>query len=365
MPSSTSSSDPGPPPERVVPAAPWGRIASVTALLFLVALGGWEAYWRGQGFYPSYRNSEGLWAMTRRQVDRAEPGATVIIGSSRALFDTDLEAWEGETGTLPIQLALEGTNPRPVLAGLARDPDFTGLLVVGVTPPLFFMPEVGYREAAIERYESETPSQWLSQRISMPLEQILAFYSFDTKLFTVLKRQTWWPERSGVRIERDVRKLANLRRTRQAPLWEKLEYDPAYAALARDIWREFLDNPPPPLPPDEAKRMFDTMIEELQRDVEAIRARGGEVVFVRYPSTGHFLEVETRAFPRERFFDDVVDSVDAVGVHFDDHPELQDVTIPEWSHIASRDSPRFTRALIQILRRELTARGIHRPELGP
>jgi hypothetical protein len=337
----------------------------VTALLFLVALGGWEAYWRGQGFYPSYRNSEGLWAMTRRQVDRAEPGATVIIGSSRALFDTDLEAWEGETGTLPIQLALEGTNPRPVLAGLARDPDFTGLLVVGVTPPLFFMPEVGYREAAIERYESETPSQWLSQRISMPLEQILAFYSFDTKLFTVLKRQTWWPERSGVRIERDVRKLANLRRTRQAPLWEKLEYDPAYAALARDIWREFLDNPPPPLPPDEAKRMFDTMIEELQRDVEAIRARGGEVVFVRYPSTGHFLEVETRAFPRERFFDDVVDSVDAVGVHFDDHPELQDVTIPEWSHIASRDSPRFTRALIQILRRELTARGIHRPELGP
>jgi hypothetical protein len=365
MPSSTSSSDPGPPPERVVPTAPWDRIAVVTVVLFLAALGGWEAYWRGQGFYPSYRNSEGLWAMTRRQVDRAEPGATVIIGSSRALFDTDLEAWEEETGILPIQLALEGTNPRPVLAGLARDPDFIGLLVVGVTPPLFFMPGIGYREGAIERYESETPSQWLSQRISMPLEQILAFYSFDTKLFTVLKRQTWWPERAGVRIERDVRKLANLRRTRQAPLWEKLEYDPAYAALARDIWREFLDNPPPPPPPDEAKKIFDTMIEELQRDVETIRARGGEVVFVRYPSTGHFLEVETRAFPRERFFDVVVDSVDAVGVHFDDHPELQDVTIPEWSHISSRDSPRFTRALIQVLRREFAARGIHRPELGP
>lgn len=337
----------------------------MTAVLFLVALGGWEVYWRGQGFYPSYRNSEGLWAMTRRQVDRAEPHTTVIIGSSRALFDTDLEAWGEETGRLPIQLALEGTNPRPVLADLARDPDFTGLLVVGVTPPLFFMPEVGYREAAVERYETETPSQWLSQRISMPLERIFAFYSFDTQLFTVLKRQSWWPARSGVRIERDVRKLANMRRTRQAPLWEKLEYDPAYAALARDIWREFLDNPPPAPPPDEAKKMFDTMIEELQRDVGAIRARGGEVVFVRYPSTGHFLEVETRAFPRERFFDVVVDSVDAVGVHFDDHPELQDVTIPEWSHISSRDSPRFTRALIQVLRRELADRGVQRPELRP
>ncbi len=111
--------------------------------------------------------------------------------------------------------------------------------------------------------------------------------------------------------------------------------------------------------------MFDTMIEDLRRDVQAIRARGGEVVFVRYPSTGHFLEVETRAFPRERFFDVVIDSVDAVGVHFDDHPELQDVTIPEWSHISSRNSPRFTRALVQILRRELAVRGIDRPELGP
>jgi hypothetical protein len=337
----------------------------VAALLFLAGFAGWEVYWRGQGFYPSYRNSEGLWAMTRRQVDRPGHRATVIIGSSRALFDNDLEAWEEETGVLPIQLALEGTNPRPVLTRLAADPDFVGLLVVGVTPPLFFMPEVGYREAAIERYESETPSQWMSQRISMPLEQVLAFYSFDTKLFTVLKRQTWWPARSGVRIDREVRKLSNMRRTRQSPLWEKLEYDPAYAALARDIWREFLDNPPPPPPADEAKKMFDTMIAELQRDVEAIRARGGEVVFVRYPSAGHFLEVETRAFPRERFFDLVVDRVDAVGIHFDDHPELQDVTIPEWSHISSRDSPRFTRALIRILRRELAARGIQRPELGP
>lgn len=364
MPSSTSSSDLHPVPERVVPALRWGRIAMVAALLLVTGLGGWETYWRGQGFTPSYRNSEGLWAMTRRRVDRVEPNATVLIGSSRILFDIDLEAWRDETGVLPIQLALEGTNPRPVLSGLAGDRDFTGLLVVGVTPPLFFMPGTGFREAAIERYESETPSQWLSQRISMPLEQVLAFYSFDTRLFTVLKRQSWWPERPGVRIERDVRKLSNMQRTRQAPLWERLDNDPAYAALARDIWREFLDNPPPPPPPDEAEKMFEAMLGELERDVKAIRARGGEVVFVRLPSTGRFREVEAQAFPRARFFDVVVRSVDAVGIHFEDHPELQDVTIPEWSHVSSRDSPRFTRALIAVLRRELAARGIHRPELG-
>lgn len=365
MPSSTSSSDAARPPERGIPGAPWGRIAAATAILLVLALGGWEAYWRAQGMVPSYRNSEGLWAMTRRQVDRAEPKTTVLIGSSRMLFDIDLDAWEDETGSRPIQLALEGTNPRPVLSALAADPDFTGLLVVGVTPPLFFLPGTGYREDAIERYTTETPAQWIGQRVSMPLERRLAFYHFDTRLFTVLKRQTWWPERPGVVIERDVRNLAFMERDRGSSLWKKLDEDPAYAALARDIWREGIDSRPPPPPPEEARREYSALIDSLQSQVAAIRARGGEVAFVRLPSTGYFLESEDLVFPRDRFFDAVVDSLDAVGIHFEDHPELQDVRIPEWSHISSRDSERFTRALVRILRDEMIARGVHRPELEP
>jgi len=348
-----------------MPDLPWGRTAILMAVLMLAALGGWEVFWRSEGFRPSYRGSDGLWAMQRHLVDRGGR-ATVTVGSSRTLSDLNLEVWLGETGLRPIQLALEGTNPRPVIHDLAGDPDFTGLLVVGVTPVLFIAPDTGYRAAAIRRYGSESPSQWMGQRLSMPLERVLAFYNFDTALFTVLKRQTWWPVRSGVESgPRPVRKLFNYRITRQADLWLKLDDDPAYAALVQDIWRDFLYAEHEVPPPEVQREQFTQLMDDLRVDVEAIRGRGGEVVFFRAPSGGEFRDVERDAFPREKVWDAIVEGVDAVGVHFEDYPELQGMSLPEWSHMSSRDSPRYTRALVGIIRRQLAARGIERQEFTP
>ncbi|MDT8342187.1 MAG: hypothetical protein RQ751_11805, partial [Longimicrobiales bacterium] len=157
-------------------------------------IAGWEAYWRiEQDAVPSYRNSNGQWAEARRRVDRSGPEATVILGSSRLQFDIDLDVWEEDTGVRPIQLALEGSNPLPILTDLADDPDFRGLLVVGVTPPLVLQPGIGYRAEAVQHYRDQTPAQRLGTLLSYPLEERLAFYNIDYALFTVLNRQPWWP----------------------------------------------------------------------------------------------------------------------------------------------------------------------------
>lgn len=39
-------------------------------------------------------------------------------------------------------------------------------------------------------------------------------------------------------------------------------------------------------------------------------------------------------------------------IHFEDHAELQGLTTPEWSHLASGDASKFTEALCTILRRD-------------
>lgn len=352
-------------PLRTTPSQPWGKLALLMSLLLIMGMGTWEGYWRGQRFTPSYRGSDGLWAMVRRQVDRPGP-ATVAIGSSRTLSDLNLETWHDETGLRPIQLALEGTNPRPVMRDLAAKADFGGLLVVGVTPVLFISPDTGYRADAVRRYAEESPSQWLGQRISMPLERVFAFYNFDTALFTVIERQTWWPLRADLKSgPRAVRKLFDYRKTRQADLWTKLDDDSSYAALAQDIWRDFLYLERE-LPPEEVLRQqFEAMLEEVRTDVDSIRSHGGEVVFVRLPSSDEFREVENKVFPRERVWQPIIDAADAVGVHFEDYPELQGMTLPEWSHMSSRDTDRFTRALVRIIRDQLAARGVERLELTP
>ncbi len=119
MPSSTSSSD-------------MRRSALIALLLTILLMSGWEAYWRSDGSVPGYRNSEGLWAIERRRINDGEGDKTVITGSSRIFFDTQLNVWEKESGERPIQLALEGTGPAALMEDLVDDLDFTGLLLPNI-----------------------------------------------------------------------------------------------------------------------------------------------------------------------------------------------------------------------------------------
>src|SRR5688500_7562414 len=156
----TASDRPGvaqPVPERDIPPPPWGRILLGALVLFLLLMTAWEAYWRDYGAVPGYRNSNGAWAEQRRRIDQGEGGKTVLVGSSRILFDVQLPVWERLSGERPIQLALEGTSPVPVLEDLAKDPNFTGRLVIGVAPDLFFS-GFAYRGAAIEHFHKQGPS---------------------------------------------------------------------------------------------------------------------------------------------------------------------------------------------------------------
>jgi hypothetical protein len=365
MRSSTSSSNADPVALRPVPAVAWPRTALVALALFVAGAAAWEACWRSEGYAAGYRNSDGQWAEARRQVDRDEPDATVLIGSSRMLFDIDLDVWKEETGVEPVQLALEGSNPLPVLTQISEDEDFDGLLVVGITPPLIMMPGVGIREAALERYETETPAQWIGQQLSYPLEPVLAFYNLDAALFTVLARQGWWPKRPGFEKPPEVRKLSNMRRNRQSDLWSRVETDSAYNDIVTGTWRAIIESLPPPPPEEVAREQFEGLLQQITGDVERIRDRGGEVVFVRLPSSGFFREAEARMTPREGVWDVVVATADAVGVHFEDYPELADIPTPEWSHVSARDKDRLTRALVRIMRDRLAERGITRPELEP
>ena len=129
----TASDRPGvaqPVPERDIPVQPWRSIFVGALGLFVVLMAGWEFYWRTQGAMPGYHNSNGEWAQQRRRIDSGEGGKTVLVGSSRMLFDVQLPVWEKVTGERPIQLAIEGTSAVPVLEDLAADPNFTGRALV-------------------------------------------------------------------------------------------------------------------------------------------------------------------------------------------------------------------------------------------
>jgi hypothetical protein len=95
---------------------------------------------------------------------------------------------------------------------------------------------------------------------------------------------------------------------------------------------------------------------EVAADVEKIRARGGDVGFIRFPSDGPIYASESRSFPRWLSWEPFLARTQTAGVHFDDHLQLQGFRLPEWSHMAAEDSGPFTRRLALLAVRAVVGR---------
>jgi hypothetical protein len=331
---------------REIPQARLRAIAWLVLVAVLAATAAWE--WRMRslelragdlGDGPSY------WMAERRRLEADDHDGVVIVGSSRILFDTSLDVWEEMTGRRPVQLALPGTNPRPLLASIAEDSDFTGLVVVGFTPDLFFLERFSYLpqfERVVQSWRDESPSDRVGYRIGLVLADRLAFLDEAYRLAPLVERIDI-PDREGVRRPwLEVWKIEETSAGRQHWLWPRIETDERLRNHARLAWGPFDGSGPKP-------EWIDSGIADCRRSIEAIRRRGGEVVFIRSPSAGLYYESEQAGVPRAKTWDRLLRETGAFGIHFEDYPQMRNLDVPEWSHLSRGSAKQFTRAYVAAL----------------
>jgi hypothetical protein len=328
---------------RSVPAAPWVRILTLMLCLAILALAAWEYRMRQIGLQAGdIGDGRGHWSVERDKLIDSDPDAIAIVGASRILFDTNLDLFEEKTGIRPVQLALPGTNARPFLEDLAQNRDFSGLVIVGITEVSFFREEVGLYRDALEYYRTESPSQRFGHLAHRILSRFLAFIDDNYGLITLLERLPV-QERSGVSGPYDqVWKLSVAVDDRQTYLWERIETDAFLRDHARHAWDDFSGDPV-------SREVVDSVIESTRRDIARIRERGGEVVFVRPPSSGPVLTNERLRAPRSRVWDRLLAETGTVGIHFEDDPRMTGLDLPEWSHLTGRDGRIFTEAYVDVM----------------
>ena len=85
------------------------------------------------------------------------------------------------------------------------------------------------------------------------------------------------------------------------------------------------------------------------------RARGGEVVFVRPPSAPELRVNEEAQVPKARGWNHLLSNTKSAGIHVDDLPAAQGLSLPEWSHLNRKCATVFTDAYVRRLA-ELTPR---------
>jgi hypothetical protein len=95
--------------------------------------------------------------------------------------------------------------------------------------------------------------------------------------------------------------------------------------------------------------MLEPVVNFYQDWIQKFEARGGQVLFLRLPSSGSFRERELVRNPREDFWDLFLEQTKQPGYHFEDYPQLKQFTCPEESHLYTPDAQIFTKELLKLL----------------
>lgn len=317
----------------------------------LILLISWEFFWRSKGFYAGIDDNEPLWAIQRARVDQAEADDVVLIGSSRVLFDIQLDVWEKSTGKRPIQLAVVGSSPLPIFHDLVHHSTFKGTIIVGVTPGLFFS-TVDAKSRPWERpqknleyYKNFTYAQKLNHYLSLPLQQNLAFLSEAEGVDGIRLSELLKKIKVGNRVPNPMppfHDFSDSGKDRNTRMKKQAELDTAYAKSIKDVWMFFSKGGGPP--PDKEKT-----IAFFLDDLRIFQKRGGRVILLRCPSAGGVLDHENEVTPRATFWDALVTQSGLKAYHFEDHASLQHLSIPEWSHLSGAAADTFTHALVQLI----------------
>ena len=324
--------------------------------LSFLGLASWEYYWRSQGFYPTLDDNKDLWAVQRAKVDKASKDDVVLLGSSRVLFDIQLDEWEKETGTRPVQLASAGTTPLPAFRDIVENTDYSGTIIVGVTTTLFFSttfplaPPWDRAQTRADFYHKRTYAQRLNHQLSFPLQKNLAFlvsfeekgYADEINLKGLLKRV-----KIGSRIDEGIppfHEFSDIAVDRNTKMRERTVTDTAFANTIKKVWG-FYGQTSPPLDKESTMSFF-------LEDVKKFKARGGNLILLRCPSTGGLRIGESVVSPKLQFWDELISQANVKGYHFEDYEQLSQFNCPEWSHLSATDAAIFTTELAKIMMKD-------------
>ncbi|MBW3567884.1 MAG: hypothetical protein KY410_08015 [Proteobacteria bacterium] len=320
----------------------WKQTGWIAIAVLLLGVAGWEvAFTALGGSRQPVVDDADLWAEWRERATRAREGDLILVGASRMQLDVDIATLERVTGKHVYQLAIDGTSFLPVLADLARDPRIRANVIVSVRAPDLTGQGVEraqqmvnyYRHRAEARFAS--PAQYTervlkdaayafvpSREQGVRPETLYALWQGDRRISSYITTYAS-REREGDYSKIDVKALRELRYRRSVDWYRKSAQAPA--------------------------ETVDRNIQFLRAVIEAIRQRGGNVIFVRFPISEALFAASEKHLPHERYLGRITQETGARLISFEDYPSLRGFDLPDGSHLDAKDQEAFTEALAKIL----------------
>lgn len=327
------------------PTGSWRKTLCLFMLLNFFALGGYELFARSKGFEPSVHNTKELWALERAKMETSDKPALTFIGASRSLTAFRPNVLESNLSHLSVfHLGVSGSNPTPILEHLANSPNFSGLVVCGVVPHLFFDESPEKRTTAtrpyLRHYKTRSWINDLETYLQMNWENhsVLALPQLNPKRVLsriILHHESFSTTQYRMHPDRFLEK--------EFEIGDPQEY-------AKKLRERILNGK------GAKKEELDRRIRHINSLIRRIRNNGGNVVFHRPISSGIVLDAERKIYPQGKYWTYFSARVNAETIHFQELKAISDIQCPDGSHLHKRDTFKYSKAFAHELSRRPLAK---------
>lgn len=331
MPSSIFNSNPA----ARAPSQKWAVVWPAALCLALLVAGMCEFSWRSRGHLPSVVDSPALWSYHRRRVAHDE-SQVVLLGASRMQVGFSTDVFRDRFPMIPVtMLAVDGRYPISVLRELSRDETFHGVVICSIHELSFCSEHLEDQQEYVDYYDELAPNQMLEPMLSASFQEQFVILNPSVSLKRVVVNVL-----GKGRLPEPAYLVTRFDRSRIAD-YSLLDIDAHRRARLKHRRDLFVQH--------RKMRTWSENAAAAGSLVTRIHDRGGAVVFVRFPTTGQYWEMDAKEFPKHECWDRLASLTNAETIHFRDVPDLAHFDCPDTSHLDLDDSRKFTVALLDAL----------------
>ena len=331
-----------------MPDGAWGRPWLVAVVAAAAVLSAQELIWRAKGFSSTVADDLDLWALARESVYDGGERSVVLLGASRMQLGFDTETFRRACPGYPVvQLSIDGRHPLASLRDLAGDPEFRGIVICELLEEALLPASHDQQQDYVDYYHRQwTLEKRLGRQLRTLLQERLVILNHQLNPRFIIKGLFGrWPKPPFLVTHADRSRSADYDKVSASDLakfankWRTGRSREANldGVLTDEQWRQ--------------------AVGEVGAWARQIRARGGRVVLLRFPSSGEVYQIEKAHSPRPRFWDVLAGEPGIDAVHFEDVAAMRSLQCPEESHLDYHDAQRCTLALVE----ELARRGVLQP----
>jgi hypothetical protein len=322
-----------------IPEAPWAKIWSVAIVTIVFSVLIWNISWSLRGAYPAPKDTPQFWQQHRNVIKPNDKNVHILIGSSRILAGIDQDVFREELNVSPVQLGVNGLSSYSTLEHFANDVNFRGTIIAEISELGFSKEE--YKERGLNLWTNFNERKYSWSAYIYHKQHFFSYVIATPNLGETI------PEMLRNTFSSDgLKRNVNMQSDRSTPYYRKFIDKGRNLSIKKRNIREIQD-----LETDDQnyQEIFLESINKMEEFVIKINARGGKVIFVKFPISGELKIEDKKAFPREKFWNVFARQTAARTINFEDYPSLAKFTCIDGSHLAAEDMTEFTKNLIHII----------------